>query len=192
MTMGFEDDGDPPTGNPGVVEDSVEDGMDMEKPTVPMARKLVEKSGSRSSLSRLAHKSSKNKDDDKDKTNDKDKYKINDEVYDKDKDNGQSSRVDTTRVGMVAGQSMEKSGNYSLQKKISGTSRLANTNTRTLMRSNGHATGLVDDNERVGMDLEALVAGQSMEKSTAAEQSVKRSGNNSLQKEASASSGTSR
>jgi hypothetical protein len=67
----------------------------------------MEKSGSRSSLSRLAHTSSKNKDDDKDKNKDKDKVKINDEVYDKDKDNGQSSRVDATRVGMVAGQSME-------------------------------------------------------------------------------------
>jgi hypothetical protein len=55
MTMRFKADGDPPTGNPGVVEDSVEDGMDMEETTVPVIRKLVEKSGSRSSLSRLAH-----------------------------------------------------------------------------------------------------------------------------------------
>jgi hypothetical protein len=42
MTMGFEDDGDHPTGNPGVVEDSVEDGMDMEETTVPVVRKSVE------------------------------------------------------------------------------------------------------------------------------------------------------
>jgi hypothetical protein len=158
MTMGFVDNGDPPTGNPGVVEDSVEDGMDMEETTVPVFRKSVEKSGSRSSLSRLAHTSSKQyKDDVKDK--------MNNEGYDKDKDNGQSSRVDATRIGMVAGQLMEKSGNNSHQKKISGTSRLANTSTRTMMRSNGHATGSVDDDERVGMDLEALVAGKSMEKS---------------------------
>jgi hypothetical protein len=47
MTMGFVDDGDPPTGNPGVVEDSVEDDMDMEETTVPVVRKSVEKSGSR-------------------------------------------------------------------------------------------------------------------------------------------------
>jgi hypothetical protein len=74
----------------------------------------------------------------------------------------------------VAGQSMEKSGNNSLQKRASrsasGTSRFANTRTSSMMESNGHATGSVDD-ERVGMDLEASVAGQSMETS----------GNNSLQ-----------
>jgi hypothetical protein len=52
---------------------------------------------------------------------------------------------------MVAGQPMEKSGNNSLQKKGSGTSRLANTSTRTIMGSNGHSTESVDDNERVGM-----------------------------------------
>jgi hypothetical protein len=57
MTMGFKDDGDPPTGNPGVVEDSVEDGMDMEETTVPVVRKSVEKSGSRTSSSRFAHTS---------------------------------------------------------------------------------------------------------------------------------------
>jgi BRCT domain type II-containing protein len=34
MTMGFKADGDPPTGNPGVVEDSVEDDMHMEETTV--------------------------------------------------------------------------------------------------------------------------------------------------------------
>jgi hypothetical protein len=33
MPMGFKDDGDPPTGNPGVVEDSVEYGMDMKEIT---------------------------------------------------------------------------------------------------------------------------------------------------------------
>jgi hypothetical protein len=78
---------------------------------------------------------------------------------------------------MVAGQLMEKSGNNSHQKKISGTSRLANTSTRTMMRSNGHATGSVDDDERVhstgsvdgdarvGMDLEKSV-GQSIESTT--------------------------
>jgi hypothetical protein len=107
MTMGFVDDGDLPTGNPGVVEDSVENVTDMEETTVPVVRTSVEKSGSRTGLSRFAHTSSK----------DKDKDKINDEVYDKDKDDGQSSRVDATRVGMVAGQSMDKSGNNSLQKK---------------------------------------------------------------------------
>jgi hypothetical protein len=64
MTMGFEDDGDPPTGNPGVVEDIVEDGMDMEETTVPVVRKSVEKSGSRTSLSRFTHTSSKHKDKD--------------------------------------------------------------------------------------------------------------------------------
>jgi hypothetical protein len=53
MTMGFKDDGDPPTGNIGVIEDSVEDDMDMEETTVPVVRKLVKKSGSRTSLSRL-------------------------------------------------------------------------------------------------------------------------------------------
>jgi hypothetical protein len=167
MTMRFKDDGDPPTGNQGVVDDSVEDRMDMEETTVPVERKSVEKSGSRTSLSRFAHtsrKQYKDKDDNKDKDKDKIKDKINDEVYDK--DNGKSSRVDATRVGMVAGQSMEKSGNNRLQKKILGTSRLANTSIRTMMRSNGHATGSVDDDERcVGMDLEASVAGQSMEKS---------------------------
>jgi hypothetical protein len=103
MTMGFKDDGDPPTGNPGVVEDSVEDGMDMEETTIPAVRKSVEKSGSRTSLSRIAHTSSKYKYKDNDDIKDKDKDKINDEVYDKDKDNGKSSRVDATRVGMVAG-----------------------------------------------------------------------------------------
>jgi hypothetical protein len=55
MTMGFKDDGDPPTGNPGVVEYNVEDGMDMEETTVPVVRKSVEKSGSRTSSSRFAH-----------------------------------------------------------------------------------------------------------------------------------------
>jgi hypothetical protein len=153
MTMGFEDDGDPPTGNPGVVEDSVEDGMDMEETTVSVVRKSVEKSGSRMSLSRFAHTSSKykDKDDVKDKDKNKDKDKINDEVYDKDKE--ESSRVDATRVGMVAGQSMEKLGINALQKK---TSRSATTR---MMRSNGHATRSVNDDERVGLDLEALVAG---------------------------------
>jgi hypothetical protein len=53
---------------------------------------------------------------------------------------------------MVAGQSMEKLGDNSLQKKILGTRRLANTSTRMMMRSNGCATGSVDDDERVGMD----------------------------------------
>jgi hypothetical protein len=110
--------------------------------------------------------------------------------------------VDNKRVGMdleasVAGQSMEQSGMNSLQKKASrsasGTSRLATTSTiSTMMGSNGHATGSVDD-KRVGMDLEAPVAGQSMEKSAAAGQSVEISGNASLQKEISRSaSGTSR
>jgi hypothetical protein len=161
MTMGFKDDGDPPTGNPGVVEDSVDDGMDMEETTVPAVRKSVEKSGSRTSLIRFAHTSSKQyKDKDKDDIKDKDKNKINDEGYDK--DNVKSSRVDAIRVGMVAGQSMEKSGINSFQKE---TSRSATTR---MMRSNGHALESVDDDERVGMDLEALVAGQSMEKSTAA------------------------
>jgi hypothetical protein len=94
-------------------------------------------------------------------------------------------------AGMVAGQSMEKSRDNSLKKKVSGTSRLANTSTRMMMRSNGHATGSVDNNERVGM--EAPIAGQSMEKSTAAGQSVQKSGNNSLQQNASRSAlGTSR
>jgi hypothetical protein len=123
--------------NPGVVEDSVEDGMDMEETTVPIVRKSVEKSGSRTSLSRFAHTSSKYKDKDDIKDKNKDKDKINDEVYDKDKDNGQSSRVDATRVGMVAGQSMEKSGINSLQKK---TSRLATTR---MMRSNGQLTAFM-------------------------------------------------
>jgi hypothetical protein len=61
MTMGFEDDGDPPTGNPGVVEDSVEDGMDLEETTVPVERKSKEKPGSRTSTSRLAHTSTSSK-----------------------------------------------------------------------------------------------------------------------------------
>jgi hypothetical protein len=60
------------------------------------------------------------------------------------------------------------------------TSRLAHTSTSSMMMgSNGHATGSVDVDGRVGMDLEALVAGQSMEKS----------GSNSLQKEAPKSTG---
>jgi hypothetical protein len=59
--MGFKDDGDPPTGNPGVVEDSVEDGMDTEETTVPVVRKSVEKSGRRTSLSRFAHTSTSRK-----------------------------------------------------------------------------------------------------------------------------------
>jgi hypothetical protein len=79
---------------------------------------------------------------------------------------------------------MEKSGINSLQKK---TSRSATTR---MMRSNGQLTGSVDD-ERVGMDLEVSVAGQSMEKSTAAEQSMEKSRNNSLQKKASRSANTS-
>jgi hypothetical protein len=41
--MGFKADGDPHTGNPGVIEDSVEDGMYMEETTVPVVRKSVEK-----------------------------------------------------------------------------------------------------------------------------------------------------
>jgi tRNA splicing ligase len=45
MTMGFEDNGDPPTGNPGVVDDSVEDGMDLEETTVSVVRNSLEKSG---------------------------------------------------------------------------------------------------------------------------------------------------
>jgi hypothetical protein len=130
MTMGFKADGDPPTGNPGVVEDSVEDEMDMEETTVPVVRKSVEKSGSRTGLSRLAHTSSKYKD--KNDVKDKNKNK------NKDKDNGQPTRVDDKWVGMnleetpalVAGQSVEKSGIKSLQKKQSrsasaGTSRVA-------------------------------------------------------------------
>jgi hypothetical protein len=133
MTMGFKVDGDPPTGSRGVVEDSVEDGMDMEETTVPVVRKSVEKSGIRTSLSRFAHTSSK-------LYKDKDKDKDKDDVKDKDKDNGKSSRVDATRVGMVAEQSMGKSGNKSLQKKAS-----RSATTRTMMRSNGHATGSVDD-----------------------------------------------
>jgi hypothetical protein len=109
----------------------------------------VEKSGSRTSLSRFAHTSTSTSSKYKDKDDDKDKDKINDEVYDK--DNGKSSRVDATRVGMVAGQSMEKSGINSLQKK---TSRSA---TR-MMRSNGQLTGSVNNNERIGMDLEESIA----------------------------------
>jgi hypothetical protein len=61
MTMGFKADGDPPTASPGVVEDSVEDGMDLEETTVPVVRKSVEKSGSRTSTSRLAHTSTSSK-----------------------------------------------------------------------------------------------------------------------------------
>jgi hypothetical protein len=57
MTMGFKDDGDPPTGNPGVLEDNVEDVMDMEETTVPVVRISVKKSGSRTSSSRFAHTS---------------------------------------------------------------------------------------------------------------------------------------
>jgi hypothetical protein len=110
--------------------------------------------------------SSKYKDKDDDKDKDKDKDKINNEVYDKDKDNGQLSRVDATRVGMVAGQSMEKLGSNALQKK---TSRSATTR---MMRSNGQLIGSVDDDERSGM--EASVARQLMEKSTAAGQSVEK------------------
>jgi hypothetical protein len=178
MTMGFEDDGDPPTGSPGVVEDSVEDRMDLEETTVPVVRKSVEKSGSRSSTSRLAHTST---------STNKSRLACSTSTSLKDKDNGQPTRVDDERVGtnleetlaLLAGQSMVKSGSKSLQKKpsrsaLAGTSRLANTSTRTMMGSNGHSTGSVDD-ERVGM--EAPVAGQSMEKS----------GNNSLQKKASRS-----
>jgi hypothetical protein len=83
---------------------------------------------------------------------------------------------------LVAGQSVEKSGSKSLQKKQSrsasaGTSRVATTSTSlTMMGSNGHPTESVDNDERVGMDLEASVAGQSMEKSTAAEQSMESQG----------------
>jgi hypothetical protein len=96
---------------------------------------------------------------------------------------GKSTGVDER----VAGQSMEKSGNNSLQKKASRSA----TGTRTMMGSNGHSTGSVDD-ESVGMDLEAAVAGQSMERS-AAGQLVEKSGNKSLQKEISrAALGTSR
>jgi hypothetical protein len=72
MTMGFKADGDPPTGNPGVVEDSVEDGMDLEETTVPVVRKLVGKSGSRTSTSRLAHTSTS--------TRSKYKYKYKEQV----------------------------------------------------------------------------------------------------------------
>jgi hypothetical protein len=109
----------------------------MEETAVPVVRKSVEKSGSRKGLSRFVHTSTstrskyKDKDKDKDEYKDKDKDKINDEVYDKDKDNGQLSRVDATRVGMVAGQLMEKLEINALQKK---TSRSATTR---IIRSNG-------------------------------------------------------
>jgi PAB1-binding protein PBP1 len=55
--MGFEVDGDPPTGNPGVVDDSVEVAMDLEETTASVVRKSMEKSGSRTSTSKLAHTS---------------------------------------------------------------------------------------------------------------------------------------
>jgi hypothetical protein len=164
MTMGFKADGDPPTGNPEAVEDSEEDGMDLEETTVPVVRKSVEKSGSRTSTSRLAHTSTSTN------TSKRSKCKDDDDVHDK--DNGQTTRVDDARVGMdleasVAGQSVEKSGSKSFQKEISrsvsGTIRLANTSTM-MMRSYGHSTGSVND-KRVGIDLEISVAGQSMEKS---------------------------
>jgi hypothetical protein len=160
MTMGFEDGGDPPTGSPGVVEDSVEDGMDLEETTVPVVRKSVEKPGSRTSISRLAHTSSSTSTSTSQKYKDKDKDKDNV----KNKDNGQPTRVDDERVGMnleetsalVAGQSVVKSGSKSLQKKSSGSasgkSRLANTSTRTMMGSNGHSTGSMED-ARVGMEV---------------------------------------
>jgi hypothetical protein len=57
MTMGFEDDGDPPTGNPGAVDASVEVAMDLEETTASVVRNSVEESGSRTSTSRLEHKS---------------------------------------------------------------------------------------------------------------------------------------
>jgi hypothetical protein len=180
--------GIPPTGNPGIVEDSVEDGMDLEETTVSVVRKSVEKSGSRTSTSRLAHTSTS--------TSTRSKYKDDGDVHDK--DNGQTTRVDDARVVMdleasVAGQSVVKSGSNYFQKKASrsasGTSRLANISTRTTMGSNGHSTGSVDND-----GMEAPVAGQSMEKSTlVAGQSVDKSRSTSLQKEASRSaSGTSR
>jgi hypothetical protein len=69
---------------------------------------------------------------------------------------------------LVAGQTVKKSGSTSLQKEVSrsatSTSRLANTSTSTKKKTtNGQATGV--DDASVGMDLEASVAGQSMEKS---------------------------
>jgi hypothetical protein len=76
--------------------------MVLEETTVSVVRKLVEKSGSRTSNSRLAHTSTsstyKDKDKDKDKDKNKNKDKINDKVHDK--DNGQSTRADIARVGM--------------------------------------------------------------------------------------------
>jgi hypothetical protein len=180
MTMGiFNDDGDPPTGNPEVVDDSVEVAMDLEETTVSVVRKSVEKSGSRTSTSRIAHTSTSTSTSTSSKYKDKDKEKNNDKVQDK--DNGQPTRVDVARVGMeleksasVVGQSVEKLRNTSLTKEAArsastSTSRLAHTSTSTTTRmgSNGHSTGV--DNARV--------AGQSMEKS----------GNNSLQKKASRS-----
>jgi hypothetical protein len=104
MTMGYEDDGDPPIGNPGVAYDSVDVAMDLKETTASVVRKSVEKSGSKTSTSTSTSC----------KYKDKDKNKNNDEVHDK--DNGQSTRVDVAMVGMdleasVAGQSMENPGN---------------------------------------------------------------------------------
>jgi hypothetical protein len=140
MTMGFKDDGDPPTGNPGVGEDKVEDGMDMEETTVPVVRKSMEKSGSRTSLSRFANTSSK-------QYKDKDDVKDKDKIVDDDERIGMEAgaRQSMEKLASVAGQSMAKSRNNSLQKKASRSA----TTTRMMMRSNGHATRSVDDDERV-------------------------------------------
>jgi hypothetical protein len=192
--------------------------MDMEETTVPVVRKPVEKSGSTTSLSRFTHTSSKqykDKDDVKDdshiqvaSTRTRTTSRARTRTRSATKSMTSSTMMgsneyatgsvdDVERVGMelpVAGQSIEKSGDNSLEKKasksVSGTSRLADTSTSSMMMgSNGRATGSVND-ERAGMDLEASVAGQSMEKSG---QSVEKLGNTSLQKEISrAASDTSR
>jgi hypothetical protein len=132
----------------------------------------VEKSGSRTSLSRFAHTSTSTSRKYKDKDKDEDVH---------DKDNGQTTRVDDARVGMdletlVAGQSVEKSGSKSHQKEISRSA--SGTSTRTTMGSNGHLTRSMDND-----GIEAPVAGQLMEKSTSgAWLSVKNQGGHPYQR----------
>jgi hypothetical protein len=117
MTMGFEDDGDPPTGQATGSVDDARVGMDLEETTEEVVGKSVEKSGRRTSTSRLAHTSTTTTTP----TMVLDKYKYNDNAH----EDGQPTGVDVARIGMdleksasVAGQSVKKSGSTFLQKEI--------------------------------------------------------------------------
>jgi hypothetical protein len=168
MTMGLKDDGDPPTGNPGVVEDSVEDYMDPEETTEPVVRKLVEKSGSNSPQKDVVELSTSTR---------------NTSTMTTTSMNGQSTGVDarfgSVEIAMdleettvpVVRKSVKKSGSNLLQKDVVELSTSTrNTRTMTTMSMNGQSTG-VDarfGSVEIAMDLEEAtvpVVRKSVEKS---------------------------